>query len=402
MDAADPDEIWTGRYSTDGIDNDNDGQGSPNNDDPDEVHWQPLFDKQLSMSIADLALDPSDPSGNTLFAGVGRTSSLGDNGGIPSGVLMVTNASRPTSAGGVTIQRVGVQAGQDVSSLDGRNVGGLAAGTAGADKVLIVAANGYGVSRTNRGLAGLYRIVKPGIAGEQVTYLSGTGNIPKGPVYDVVVDPSNTQRFYAAIGGDDTARTKGGLFRSDNGGATWTKIGDNPITNRGLFAVATRPPEKPNATISERTAMMEMAIHSGGRLYVAIVNDNVTDCNGANPDARLAAVYWTSDQGANWQAMDLPTTMQGPCALGIHDGGQGETHLSLAVDPDNANLLFIGGDAQPVVPFTGRLFRGDTNTNPTGVPPSAPLNGSRSRTRKRPASLRARTPAPRPTPTHGK
>src|SRR3977135_4478781 len=36
--------------------------------------WTPLTDKQASLSIASLGLDPTDTSGNTLIAGVGLTS----------------------------------------------------------------------------------------------------------------------------------------------------------------------------------------------------------------------------------------------------------------------------------------------------------------------------------------
>jgi hypothetical protein len=36
--------------------------------------WTPLTDNQGSLSIASLALDPSDPTGKTLIAGVGITS----------------------------------------------------------------------------------------------------------------------------------------------------------------------------------------------------------------------------------------------------------------------------------------------------------------------------------------
>ena len=36
--------------------------------------WTPLTDNQASLSIASLAIDPTDPSGRTLIAGVGITS----------------------------------------------------------------------------------------------------------------------------------------------------------------------------------------------------------------------------------------------------------------------------------------------------------------------------------------
>ncbi len=208
-----PDEIWTALYNHDNFDNDHDGTV----DEADEVHWQPLTDAEDSMTIGDLALDPTDLSGNTLIVGIGRASSSAFRGGPNTGVLQITNAARPTSLGGVTVT--------ELSLGDGRNVSGVAAGmTPGGDRVVLVAANSYGVNSSSAALAGVYQILKPGQPDEQVTLLSGAGQLPIGPGYDVIVDPGNLSRFYVAIGGDAVAGTKGGLFRTDDGGATWTNV----------------------------------------------------------------------------------------------------------------------------------------------------------------------------------
>ena len=59
-------------------------------------------------------------------------------------------------------------------------------------------------------------------------------------------------------------------------------------------------------------------------------------------------------------------------------GGQGARHFSIVADPDDANIVYVGGDRQNFPfpnfiganDFTGRLFRGDTTVAPTGtVPP---------------------------------
>src|SRR5262249_29940875 len=54
--------------------------------------WTPLTDNQASLSIASLALDPTDPTGKTLIAGVGITS----NGG------WAPDRARPGKGGGGT------------------------------------------------------------------------------------------------------------------------------------------------------------------------------------------------------------------------------------------------------------------------------------------------------------
>ena len=183
----DPGEVWTATYNTDNFDNDHDGLIDAA--DPDEVQWTALTDTQQSLAIGDLTLDPNDPTGNTLIAGIGRTSSAAFRGGPSTGVLMITNAKQPTLLGGATVTRLGLPA--------GRNISGVASGqTASGDPVVLVAANANGIRGSQASLAGVYRIVKPGQPDEQVTFVSGTSNLTIGPAYDVIVDPTNLKRFY--------------------------------------------------------------------------------------------------------------------------------------------------------------------------------------------------------------
>ena len=356
----DPNEIWTALYNQDSIDNDQDGT----TDEADEVHWQPLTDDQDSLTTGDLVLDPTDATHNTLLVGIGRASSSAFRGGPNTGVLRITNASRPTALGGVTVD--------ELTLGDGRNISGVAAGmTDGGDNVVLIAANSYGVNSASPSLAGVYQILKPGQPDEQVTLLSGMGNLPAGPAYDVIVDPADHTRFYVAIGGDAIAGTAGGLFRTDDGGVSWTNVGANNVSNPAFS-----PSTTPNGSITARTGLMEMAIHNSGGgnvLYVAVVNSPP----GTSQNV-LTAVFWTSDQGANWSAMDLPQTNEGGTAEGIHVGGQGNKHLSITADPTNPNLVYIGGDRQPqnggsfpntigANSFTGRLFRGNRGVAANGA-----------------------------------
>jgi hypothetical protein len=383
-DAADPgnDEIWTAGYNQDNLDNDNDGT----TDEADEVHWQPLTDIQKSLSTGDLVIDPTDATGNTLIVGVGRTSSAAFRGGPQIGVLRITNALRPMAAGGATVE--------ELTLGPGRNISGVAAGqNMGGDNIVLVAANSYGVNPASPSLAGVYRVTKPGAADESVTLLSGTGALPVGPAYDVIVDPTNLQRFYVAVAGDAIAGTTGGIFRTDDGGNNWIAVGANNFTNP-MFA----PAANPNGAISAQTAMMEMALHTSlgnNVLYVAVVN--LVPMTSRN---ELAGVFWTANQGGSWTAMDLPRTMDGGSPKGINVGGQGNKHLSIAADPTNPNLVYIGGDRQPgSMPddsfggvdnsigarnYTGRLFRGNRGVAANGGVPSpqwAPLthNGTASK-----------------------
>jgi hypothetical protein len=88
--------------------------------------WTPLTDHQASLSIASLALDPTDRSGKTLISGVGNTS---------AGFWDAGNSPRFVGAGG---QQTGLLYSTDGGStwtpmgtarLSGQSVIGVAAGT---------------------------------------------------------------------------------------------------------------------------------------------------------------------------------------------------------------------------------------------------------------------------------
>src|SRR5262245_18854020 len=125
-----------------------------------------------------------------------------------------------------------------------------------------------------------------------------------------------------------------------------------------------------------------MAVASNGRLYVIIAN--------GSPMARAQYIGFSDNPAASaptWTAMDLPQTPESNGAtVGLHPGGQGSIHLSIAVDRNDPNTVYVAGDRQETgttPPFTtpnfigarnfsGRLFRGDTNVapSPTGAVPS--------------------------------
>ena len=150
------------------------------------VTWRPLTDRQASLSIASLALDPTDPSGKTIIAGVGITSSgeyAGNNlgvagrGGAQTGILYTTNGGSSWSALGT-------------STLAGQSVIGVAA----LGNTMLAATFEVQNATGNTANYGLYRSTDGGAHFERVT-----NGLPAGAVTSLVADPSDPSRFYAAI-----------------------------------------------------------------------------------------------------------------------------------------------------------------------------------------------------------
>jgi len=287
--------------------------------------WTPLTDNLPSLSIGALEFDPNDATNRTLVAGIGRFSSFAGFGGSLTGILRTTD-------GGDNWTQI------SHPTLINQNISAIAARGA----TLLVGSNLPG---------GVFRSTNGGVSWATVTGSSGSGLPQDGRVFDLVGDPGNLNRFYVTV-----MRT--GIFRSDNGGATWTNISSGNPTLNGVF-------------INVQNGNAEMAVASNGRLYVVVVNAGRAQYIGFSDNPAAAAPAWT--------AMDLPQTRESNGEIeGIHPGQQGNTHLSIAVDRNDPNIVYVGGDRQDG-PFTnfigagnfsGRLFRGDPRVLPTGAVPS--------------------------------
>src|SRR5262249_33989100 len=137
-----------------------------------------------SLSIGSLALDPSDPTGKTLIAGIGITSNGAWNnfnvggavgrGGARTGLLYSTDGGNSWSALGAT-------------SLTAQSVIGVAAV---GSTILAATFEELNTTQTNAasGPYGLYRSVN---GGQSFSLVSGSGGLPTGPVTALVTDPQN-------------------------------------------------------------------------------------------------------------------------------------------------------------------------------------------------------------------
>jgi hypothetical protein len=161
----------------------------------------------------------------------------------------------------------------DDARLINENISGVAV----RGDLLLASANDRLVE-VGGGAGGLFRSLDGGATWSTV---SGTNGLPAGGIFDLVGDPSAPNRFYASVASD-------GIYCSDDGGATWRNISSSDISVKGL-----------NETIQlEGNNNTEMAVGSNGRLYVAVMINGQTQYLG-----------FSDDQGVTWTAMDLPLTI---------------------------------------------------------------------------------------------
>lgn len=306
--------------------------------------WIPTTDNQSSNSIGALAFDQADPSFQTVWAGNGLYGSFGRRGGSRDGLLRTTD-------GGTTWTRI---TGNGV--LGWKNISGIAAN----GLTIVVSVNIADI--TANSTTGIFRSIDGGSTFAQINNAATTNGLPFGRSFDLVVDPLNPLTMYTSLALTPTA-TDAGIYKSTNGGGTWARVSDS--TMNALFASNTSNAEIAAGRFGEVYAsIINSGVPAGlfrspdgGATWSAMdlpkTNENGTDV-GLNPGGPKGPLIGTPDEIA---------------------GGQGSIHFSMVADPTNANIVYVGGDRQPRADgdtgtfpnsigannFSGRLFRGDAS-----------------------------------------
>ncbi len=243
VDPNDPSHVWIGAAAG-GVFDSRDGGAT----------WTPRFDAQSSLAIGSLAVHPTDSS--TVYVGTGE-----DNGG---GYSFDGDGVWKTTDGGASWTPMGLQ--------DTRRIGRLAIDPSDPQRVFAAAGGNWFARDSNRGI---YRSTDGGATWQQVLYVSDdTGGI------DVVIDPSDTRRIYAAMwqrlsegGSWYVGGVNGGVWQSVDGGTTWAKLAAGlPTGSVGRIGLAIAP-------------------SSPSTVYALIINDDGVYMNG---------IYRSVDSGATW------------------------------------------------------------------------------------------------------
>jgi photosystem II stability/assembly factor-like uncharacterized protein len=187
--------------------------------------WSHLTDSFASLSIASLALNPTDPTGNTLIAGIGVTTSGDwgpaiDAGTRPTGLLLSTDG------------------GQSWTPLEGdafknQSVIGVAAFGSGDAMTILAATFEERYPKETETADGVpYGLYLSTDGGKHFDTVSG---LPAGPVTSLVAaDPSDplNMTFYAAVKSDPAHQ---GVYVTTDGGTSWTQSSASPMSPRKMI-----------------------------------------------------------------------------------------------------------------------------------------------------------------------
>ncbi|MEO8382452.1 MAG: hypothetical protein ABI779_22525 [Acidobacteriota bacterium] len=150
-----------------------------------------------SLSIGAIAFDLTDPARQTLVAGSGHFSSIGA-GGDRAGVWRTTDGTHWNALTGS-------------GRLTGLNVSGIV--PHGSTILLSVDDADSGLS------TGIWRSTDSGTSWAPI---SGTANLPAGRSFDLAADPRDNTRLYTNAGSR-------GIFLTTNSGGTWAKVSSSAM-----------------------------------------------------------------------------------------------------------------------------------------------------------------------------
>ena len=167
-------------------------------------NWIPQTDNLGSLSIGDIQLDPTIANHQTLVAGIGRFSSYVSAGGGFIGLLRTTD-------GGNNWVKI-----NDNGALNGFNITGVAPRNA----VIIISVDRVD-DNFNSSKIGIWRSMDTGKTWTQISGGNGTG-LPPGESAGLASDPTNPNILYTDAG-------VSGIYRSNDVGANWFKVSSDEI-----------------------------------------------------------------------------------------------------------------------------------------------------------------------------
>ena len=278
------------------------------------AHWDPIFDGESVSSIGSLAVAPSDP--NVVWAGTGE-SFIRSNISIGNGIYKSTDGGKSwTHAGLDATARIGRVV------IDPRN----------PDVVFACAlGHAYGPQQDR----GVYRTTDGGRTWQRVLFVDeNTG------CSDVAIDARNPRILFAGMWQIEIhtwGRTSGGsgsgLFRSIDGGATWTRLVEHGLPKAPIGKVA-----------------VQIARSNPNRVYALIeTGDGLPALDGTKTQS---GSLWRSDDGGQaWEMISADRRLR----------GRTHYYTRFAVEPDNDNeLYFLSAE------FTKTLDGGKTSIDLAG------------------------------------
>ena len=302
--------------------------------------WNPIFDHEPTQSIGAIAVAPSDA--NIIYVASGE--------GLHRPDLSVGDGIYKSTDAGKTWTHLGLRDGQQIPALavDPRDPNRVFAAVLG---------HPYGPSEER----GIYRSTDGGQSWQKVISKDeNTGGS------DVEIDPSNPDVVYASMwevregpweDGNEFNGSKGGLFKSVDGGATWRPLSNGLPTDLSQIYVAIAPSDARRLYATLGTSGSKLAVYrsdDAGENWAQITDDPrasgrigggdlpIPKVDPNNPDMVYVASTVTMrsiDGGKTW--------------AGFRGAPGGDDYQNLWINPNNGNNILLVSDQGALVTVNG-------------------------------------------------
>ncbi|HPW17655.1 MAG TPA: hypothetical protein PLP83_04660 [Candidatus Aminicenantes bacterium] len=311
--------------------------------------WEPIFDRYGSASIGDVAFFQKDP--NIIWVGTGEEC-------VRNSVAWGDGVYKSTD-GGKTFTRMGLETTQTIGKVL----------THPTDPgIVYVAASGHPWGYT--GDRGLFKTTDGGATWAKLA--GGLPNDGKTGAIDLVMHPADPQTLYAAFWQRlrlpwrfDSGGPNGGIFKTTDGGATWTKLTrglpsgelgriglaisrSNPEVLMAIVEHGYQPPQtiregteqKPNPEYDDMTKLGSGIYRSenGGADWTYVSRQN-------NRPFYYSHIYINpqEDKWVYWLATNMSFSADGGRTWSQVGGLHPDFH-ALWLDPANKNRFYVGQD----------------------------------------------------------
>ncbi|HJW09681.1 MAG TPA: hypothetical protein VJ483_08615 [Holophagaceae bacterium] len=301
--------------------------------------WKPIFDDQPTGSIGALAVAPSNP--DVIYAGSGE--------GLQRPDLSTGDGLYKSMDGGKTWAHLGLR--------DAQQIGAILVDPKNPDRLFVAAlGHPYGPNAER----GVFRSLDGGRSFEKVLYKDeNTG------AEALAFDPSNPNIVYADLWAarqapwenGDFRGPNSGLYKSEDGGATWRAIGQGlPGAKEGLgrigFAVAPSDPKRLYAQVEARLGRGTYRSDDAGEHFTKVNEEERVSGRGddfaeirvhpEDPDTVFAAntsTYKSTDGGKSWTA--------------IKGAPGGDDYHTIWINPEQPDIILLGADQGATLTVNG-------------------------------------------------
>ena len=297
------------------------------------VTWKPIFDRQGTISIGDIALAPSNP--DVVWVGTGE-SNVRNSVSFGDGVYKSTDA-------GKTWQHMGLK--------DTEHISAIAINPQNSD-IVYIAALGHAFGPNEE--RGIFMTTDGGKTWAKTLYIDNQHGAA-----DLEIDPTNPNILYAGMWSFErkpwthhSGSEKGGVYKSVDGGRTWNKLTNGLPKLMGRIGIRVAP--------SNPNVVYVIVEAKDGTLYRSDDRGETFKLASKNTDIVSRGFYYTrvrvdptNENHIYAVASTLYTSI---------DGGKtfrsitGRTHVdfhALWLDPKNPKRMWHGQDGGIAVTYDG-------------------------------------------------